>query len=60
MDAKRARKLKKMGGRVTTVKDFLGLTAEDMAVIEARLGLDQQMAKARTVNEPCPKSPTKI
>ncbi|MBK6534658.1 MAG: XRE family transcriptional regulator [Deltaproteobacteria bacterium] len=39
MEAKKLAKLKKMGGRVTSVQEFLGLSQEDMAVIEARLTL---------------------
>jgi DNA-binding XRE family transcriptional regulator len=45
MDAKKLKALKQMGGRVTTVQEFLGLTNVEMAVIEARLEL------ARTVRE---------
>lgn len=41
MDAKKAKKLKQMGGRISTVQDLLGLSEQDMAVIQARL-----MAKA--------------
>ncbi len=36
---KKLKKLKAMGGIVTTVQDFRGFTNEEMAVIEARLAL---------------------
>lgn len=36
MDAKKLKRLKVMGGRVTTVQEFLGLTAEDIATIESK------------------------
>ena len=42
MDAKKLKKLEKMGGRVTTVKELFGLTDADEAIIELRL----QLAKA--------------
>jgi DNA-binding XRE family transcriptional regulator len=47
MDPKRAKRLKRMGGRVTTVEEFLGLTREDMAVIEARLVLAKAVREQR-------------
>jgi len=47
MDAKKTRKLKQMGGRVTTVQDFLGLSEEDMAVIEARITLAKAVKQRR-------------
>lgn len=47
MDAKKTRKLKRVGGRVTTVKDFLGLSEEDMAVIEARITLAKAVKQRR-------------
>jgi predicted XRE-type DNA-binding protein len=47
MDAKKAKTLKLMGGRVTTVADFLRLSAEDMAVIEARLTLAKAVKERR-------------
>lgn len=47
MDAKKLKKLKAMGGAVTTVQDFLGLTNEDMAVIEARLALAKAIREQR-------------
>ena len=46
MDAKKTKKLKQVGGRVSTVQDFLGLSEQDMAVIEARLALAKAV-KAR-------------
>jgi DNA-binding XRE family transcriptional regulator len=47
MDAKKAKKLKQMGGRVTTVPNFLGLSQEDMAVIEARITLAKAVKQRR-------------
>ena len=47
MDAKKIKKLKKLGGRVTTVRDFLGLSEEDMAVIEARITLAKAVKQRR-------------
>jgi hypothetical protein len=47
MDAKK-KKLKQLGGRVTTVKDFLELTDEDMAVIEARIAIAAAPDAGRT------------
>jgi hypothetical protein len=37
MDAKKRRKLRAMGARVTTVQKFLGLTDAEAAIIELRL-----------------------
>jgi DNA-binding XRE family transcriptional regulator len=48
MDAKKKKKLKQLGGRVTTVKEFLDLTDEDMAVIEARIAIAAAIRKGRT------------
>jgi ribosome-binding protein aMBF1 (putative translation factor) len=48
MDAKKRKKLKQLGGRVTTVKEFLKLTDEDMAVIEARIAIAAAIRKGRT------------
>jgi len=48
MDAKKKKKLKQLGGRVTTVKEFLKLTDEDMAVIEARISIAAAIRKGRT------------
>jgi DNA-binding XRE family transcriptional regulator len=47
MDAKKTEKLKNMGGRVTTVQEFLELSAEDIAVIEARLALAKAVKERR-------------
>jgi DNA-binding XRE family transcriptional regulator len=47
MDAKKLAKLKKMGGRVTSVQEFLGLSHEEMAVIEARLTLGNAVKAQR-------------
>ena len=45
MDAKK--KLKQLGGRVTRAKEFLELTDEDMAVIEARIAIAATIRKGR-------------
>lgn len=47
MDDKRLKKLKAMGGRVSTVQHFLDLSNEDMAVIEARLALAKAIREQR-------------
>ena len=47
MDAKKLKKLKAMGGKVTTVQDFLDLSNEDMAVIETRLALAKAIREHR-------------
>ena len=47
MDSKKLKKLKAMGGRVSTVQDFLDLSNEDMAVIEARLALAKAIREQR-------------
>jgi DNA-binding XRE family transcriptional regulator len=47
MDAKKLKKLKAMGGKIASVQDFLGLTNEDMAVIEARLALAKVIREQR-------------
>jgi DNA-binding XRE family transcriptional regulator len=44
---KQKKALKAMGGRVTTVQEFLGLSDEDMAVIEARAALSAAVKKGR-------------
>jgi DNA-binding XRE family transcriptional regulator len=47
MDAKKLKKLAKMGGRVTTVKELLGLTDADEAIIEMRLQLAKVVRERR-------------
>jgi DNA-binding XRE family transcriptional regulator len=47
MDPKKRRKLRAMGGRVTTVKEFLGLTPAEDAVVELRLQLAEAIRKRR-------------
>jgi DNA-binding XRE family transcriptional regulator len=47
MDAKKRSKLRKMGGRVTTVAKFLGLTEAESAVIELRLQLAEAVRARR-------------
>lgn len=48
MDAKKKRKLQKLGGRVTTVAEFLGLNEAEEAIIELRLELAAAVKKRRT------------
>ena len=47
MDAKKKRKLQKMGGRVATVAEFLDLSAAETAVVELRLELAGAVRKKR-------------
>jgi hypothetical protein len=47
MDSKKLKKLEKMGGRVTTVKEFLGLDESDEIIIELRLQLAAALRKRR-------------
>ena len=47
MDAKKKRKLRKMGGRVTTVAEFLDLSEAEQVVIEMRLELAAAVRKRR-------------
>jgi ribosome-binding protein aMBF1 (putative translation factor) len=47
LTAAQKRTLKAMGGRETTVQDFLELSDEDMALIEARLDLSRAIRKGR-------------
>jgi predicted transcriptional regulator len=47
MDATKRKKLKKLGGRVTTVKELLGLDEHDVAAIEARLTMAAAIRKGR-------------
>jgi len=39
MDAKKRARLKKLGGRVTTVRKFLGLNEAEAAIVELRVEL---------------------
>lgn len=39
MDAKKRKKLEKLGGRITTTQEFLGLTDAEAAIVELRLEL---------------------
>lgn len=48
MSVKKLRELRKSGGRVSTVEELLGLSEEDMAVIEARLTLARAVRAGRT------------
>ncbi len=47
MDAKKKSKLQKMGGRVATVAEFLGLSEAETAVVELRLELAAAVRKKR-------------
>jgi DNA-binding XRE family transcriptional regulator len=47
MDAKKKRKLQKMGGRVATVAEFLDLSEAETAVVELRLELAGAVRKKR-------------
>jgi hypothetical protein len=40
MDAKKRKKLEKMGGRVTTVQELFGLTDAEVATIDAAVDAD--------------------
>lgn len=48
MDAKKKRKLQKLSGRVTTVAEFLDLSAAEEVIIEVRLELAAAVKKRRT------------
>lgn len=48
MHTKKLARLKKLGGRVTSVEEFLGLSDADMAVTEARLTLGNAVRTKRT------------
>jgi DNA-binding XRE family transcriptional regulator len=47
MDAKKKRKLQKMGGRVATVAEFIDLSEAEAAVVELRLELAGAVRKKR-------------
>ena len=47
MDAKKRKKLTKLGGRITTTKEFLGLTDAEAAIVELRLQLAQAVREHR-------------
>lgn len=47
MDAKKKRKLQKMGGRMATVAEFLNLSEAETAVVELRLELAGAVRKKR-------------
>jgi predicted XRE-type DNA-binding protein len=47
MDSKKLKKLKAMGGRVTTAQKFLGLSDLDMAVVEIRVALATALQQRR-------------
>jgi ribosome-binding protein aMBF1 (putative translation factor) len=48
MDAKKKKKLERMGGRVTTAKEFLGLTDAEAALVEMRSALVEAVRAKRT------------
>jgi DNA-binding XRE family transcriptional regulator len=48
MDAKKKRKLQKLGGRVTTVAEFLNLSEPEQVISELRLELAAVVRKRRT------------
>ena len=47
MKKKKAERLKKAGWKVGTAKEFLGLTAEEAALIEIKLALARSLKKRR-------------
>jgi predicted XRE-type DNA-binding protein len=47
MDARKKEKLAKLGGRVTTVEDFLGMSADEAALVELRFELAANVRKHR-------------
>jgi ribosome-binding protein aMBF1 (putative translation factor) len=47
MDAKKRRKLAKLGGRVTTPQGFLGLSDADTTIVELRLELAEAVRRRR-------------
>jgi predicted XRE-type DNA-binding protein len=47
MDARKRAKLAKLGGRVTTAADFLGMSADEAALVELRLELAAHVRKHR-------------
>ena len=55
MDAKRKKWLIANGWKIGDAKDFLGLTEEDVAYINARLAADEQRENRRK-NRPAPQT----
>jgi predicted XRE-type DNA-binding protein len=47
MDAKKRAKLKKMGGHVTTVQKFLGLSEAEAAIVDLRIELAAAVRERR-------------
>ena len=47
MDIKKRNKLKKLGGRVTSVREFLGLSQAEAAVVEIRVELAAAVRERR-------------
>lgn len=47
MDEAKRKRLEALGGRVTTVEEFLGLTPEEMAYIELKLALARLLKEVR-------------
>jgi len=50
MDSRKKRKLREMGGRVTTAAEFLGLSQAEAIVVELRLELADAVRKKRTAS----------
>lgn len=47
MDAKKRKKLERLGGRVTTAKEFLGLSDAEATIVELRIELAEAVRKRR-------------
>ena len=47
MDASKRKKLSKMGGRITTAKEFLGLSDAEEMIVELRIELAAAVRKRR-------------
>jgi predicted XRE-type DNA-binding protein len=47
-EARRAARLEKAGWKTTTVQEFLGLSDEDMAIIEVKVALARRLRAQRT------------
>ena len=47
MDARKRKKLERLGGRVTTSQEFLGLTDAEAAIVELRIELASAVRKRR-------------
>lgn len=47
MDPQKIKKLRKLGGRITTAREFLGLTDAESTLVELRLELAEAVRKKR-------------